>query len=166
MVLTDEGSIYLDQSYLNLSSLNSVTHLTLPPVAVWLQAKQRWLPELLSTMTGTSKLKELNIHLLFSPVAIEAQLDAVAWSKVDLIFGRNFGGEPGSGIGNGVRAGCRASSEGCIFPDLEVVKITSADFNPERPPLDGHAKSIIKRWLIGYMSRIHERRVLQVPLND
>lgn len=120
----------------------------------------------MSTVTGTSKLKELNIHLLFSPVAIEAQLDAVEWSKVDLILGRNFRGESELGTGNGTRTRRRAGSEGCIFTDLEVVKITSADFNPERPPLDGHAKSRIKGGLIGYMPRIHERRILQVPSND
>lgn len=166
MVLTDADSIHLDPSYINLSSLNSLTHLTLPPVAVWLQAKQQWLPDILSTITGTCNLKELNIHLLFSPVAIKAQLDAVAWSKVDLILGRNFGEEPGLGIGNRARTVRRGSSEGYVFADLEVVKITSADFNPERPPLDGYAKSRIETWLIGYMPRIYERRILQVPLDS
>ena len=168
MVFTDEGSIYLDPSYINFSSLSSLTHLTLPPVAVWLQAKQRWLPDLLSTIVGTSNLKELNIHLLFSPVAIKAQLDAVAWSKVDLILGRNFEEEPELGTGNGARTReRRRSSEGkYAFADLEVVKITSADFNPERPPLDGHMRSRIKEWLIECMPRIYERGVLQVPLDD
>lgn len=164
--MTDEDSICLDPSYINLSSLSSLTHLTLPPVAVWLQAKQRWLPDLLSTIAGTSNLKELNIHLLFSPVAIKAQLDAVAWSKVDLILGRNSEEEPGLGIGNGARTGRRGRSEGCAFTDLEVVRITSTDFNPERPPLDGHAKSRIKGWLIECMPRIYERRILQVPLDN
>ena len=163
MVLTDEDSIYLDRSYIDLSSLKSLTHLTLPPVAVWLQAKQRWLPDLLSTITSASSLEELNIHLLFSPVAIKAQLDCVAWPKVDLILGRNFGEEPELD-GTGARG--RRSGEGCVFTDLEAVNITSADFNPNRPPLDGHAKSRIEAWLIGYMSRIYNRRILRIPLDS
>ena len=166
VVLTDEDSIYLDTSYINLSSLSSLTHLTLPPVAMWLQAKQRWLPDLLSTIAGTSNLKELNIHLLFSPIAIRVQLGTVAWSKVDLILGRNVGEESELGIGNGVKTGRRRSNEGYAFTNLEVVKITSVDFNPERPPLDGHTKLTIKEWLIGHMPSIHERRILQVPLDD
>ena len=133
---------------------------------MWLQAKQRWLPDLLSTIAGTSSLKELNIHLLFSPVAIKAQLDVVAWSKIDLILGRNFGEEPESGIRNGARARHHGSSEAYALTDLEVVKITSADFNPDRPPLDGHTKSRIKGLLMEYMPRIYERRILQVPLDD
>lgn len=158
IVLTDEDSIYLDPSYIDLSSLKSLTHLTLPPVAVWLQAKQRWLPDLLSTITATSSLKELNIHLLLSPVAIKAQLDCVAWSKVDLVLGRSFE-EPGAG------AGGRESGEGYVFMDLEVVKITSADFNSNRPPLDGHVKSRIEARLIEYMPRIYNRRILRIPLD-
>jgi hypothetical protein len=90
----------------------------------------------------------------------------VAWSKVDQILGRKFGEEPELGIGNQARTGRRGSSEGYAFPDLEVVKITSADFNPERPPLDGHEKTRIKEWLIGYMPRVYERRILEVPLDD
>ena len=166
MVLTDGDSIYLDPSYINLSSLSSLTHLTLPPVAMWLQAKQRWLPDLLSTIAGTSNLKELKIHLLFSPVAIRVQLGAVAWSKVDLILGRNIGEEQELGIRNGVETGRRRSNEGYAFTNLEVVKITSADFNPERSPLDEHTKSRIKGWLIEHMPSTHERRILQVPLDD
>ena len=168
MVLTDEGSIYLDPSYINLSSLSSLTHLTLPPVAVWLQAKQRWLPDLLSTIAGTSNLKELDIHLHFSPVAIKAQLDAVAWSKVDLILGRTFGEEPELGIGNGARTRERRRSNegGYVFTDLKVVRITSADFNPERSPLDRYMKSRIEEWLIECMPRVYERGILQVPLDD
>ena len=162
IVLTDEDSIYLDPSYIDLSSLKSLTHLTLPPVAVWLQAKQRWLPDLLSTITATSSLKELNIHLLFSPVATKAQLDCVAWSNVDLILGRNFE-EPWS---DGTRAGGRKSGEGHVFTGLEMVKITSADFNPNRPSLDGHTKSRIEAWLTGYMPRIYNRRILRIPLDN
>lgn len=162
----NEGSIYLDPSYITLSPLNSLTHLTLPPVAVWLQAKQRWLPDLLSTITSTPNLRELHIHLLFSPIAIKAQLDAVVWSAVDLIMGHRSGEELECGMKNGVRTGGRGSNGGCVFMNLEVVKITSAGFNPERPPLDGEARLRIREWLTGYMPRMRERGVLQIPLSD
>lgn len=85
------------------------------------------------------------------------------WSSVDLVLGRKRGEELECGIVNEAGAG---NGEGYVFTNLEVVKITSADFNPERPPLDGEAKSRIKEWLIGYMPRIYERRVLRVPLGD
>lgn len=133
-------------------------------MAVWLQAKQRWLPDLLSTIGSTANLKKLDIHLLFSPVSIKVQLDAVMWSSVDLILGRKWGEEVRCGIGSGVGTGRCGSGEGYVFANLEVVRITSGDFNPERPPLDGEARSRIKEWLVGYMPRIYERRVLQVPL--
>ena len=90
----------------------------------------------------------------------------MVWSAVDLILGRKVGEELECGVKNGLRAGNRGSTEGYVFTNLEVVKITSADFNPERPPLDGEAKSRIEEWLIGYMPRIYERHVLQVPLCD
>lgn len=88
------------------------------------------------------------------------------WSTVDLILGRKLGEELAYGVKNGVRIGPRGGSEGCVFTVLEVVRITSADFNPERPPLGGDTKSRIKEWLIGYMPRAYERRILQVPLED
>jgi len=163
LLSVDEDSIFLDPSYIDLSSLKSLTHLTLPPVAVWLQAKQQWIPDLLSTITATSSLKELNVHLLFSPVAIKAQLDCVAWPKVDLILGRNFGEGPEL---DGTRAGGHRSGEGHVFTNLEAVKITSVDFNPNRPPLDRHAKSRIEARLVGYMPRIYNRRVLRIPLDN
>lgn len=162
----DEGSINLDPSHITLSSLNFITHLTLPPVAVWLQVKQRWLPDLLSTIESAPNLKELDIHLLFSPVAIKTQLDAVRWSSVDLILGRKWGEGLECGIRNEVGTGHCESSEGYVFANLEVVKITSADFNSERPPLDGEVKLRIKEWLIGYMPRVYGRCVLQVPLGN
>jgi len=166
LALDHEGSIHLDPSYITLSPLSSLMRLTLPPIAVWLQAKQRWLPDLLGTITSTSNLKELDIHLLFSPVAIRAQLDTVAWSTIDLILGRAWGEEAGLGDGNAAGSGRRGNREGYVFTNLEVVRITSADFNPNRQPLDGHAKSRIKGWLIKHMPRIHERGVLHVQLGD
>ena len=90
----------------------------------------------------------------------------MVWSKVDLLLGRSCGEEPELGNGNGTGAGRRERSEGYVFADLEVVKITSADFNPERPPLTGRTKSKIKGWLIDYMPKINRRRVLQIPLDD
>ena len=84
------------------------------------------------------------------------------WSSVDLVLGRKWGEEVECGMRNKVGVG----REGYVFTSLEVVKITSADFNPERPPLDGEARSRIKEWLIGYMPRIYERRVLEVPLGS
>lgn len=83
---------------------------------------------------------------------------------VDLILGRKWG--EGPEIGNMAGAGRRGNTEGYIFTDLDTVKITSADFNPGRPPLGERAKSRIKGLLMGYMPRIHERRVLRVPLGD
>lgn len=162
--LTDvsEGSIHLDQSYITLSPLNFLTHLTLPPVAVWLQAKQRWLPDLLLTTTSTPHLKDISIHLLFSPIAIKAQMDAVMWSSVDLVLGRKMGEE----VGHGIVAGCRGANEMPVFSNLEVVKITSEDFNAERAPLSKETKSRIRELLIGYMPRTYERGVLRVPLVD
>ena len=89
------------------------------------------------------------------------------WSSVDLVLGRKWGEALGRGIRNEVGTGdCGNNSEGYAFPNLEVVKITSADFNPERPPLDREARSRVKEWLIGYMPRIYERRVLRVPLGN
>ena len=81
-------------------------------------------------------------------------------------MGRRSGEELECGVKNGVGTGARGSNEEYAFTNLEVVKITSADFNPERPPLDGEARSRIREWLTGYMPRMRERGVLQIPLSN
>lgn len=88
------------------------------------------------------------------------------WSSVDLVLGRKWGEELECGIRKEVRAGRCGDEKGYVFTNLAVVQITSEDFNPERPSLDGDAKSRIKDWLIGYMPRIYGRGVLQVPSDN
>ena len=85
---------------------------------------------------------------------------------MDLVLGRKWGEKLECDIGGEVGVGHCGNSEGYVFSNLEVVRITSSNFNGERPPLDGGTKSRIKGWLIGYMPRMYGRRVLQVPLDN